>query len=132
RSIGLSVAVVLLLAPLAFSARSQLKYWRTSIDLLEHAIAVGGGSAVIYNNLGVARGSQGDWVDAEKQFRAALALQPTFDRARGNLAGALARQGRTAEAISEIHDMSMLWELDAHRTLGQILLDQSKLPEATA
>lgn len=58
-------------------------------------------NASFHNNLGFCRLQEGRYDSAEKSFRTALAISPTFRRARMNLAITLARTNRLGESIDE-------------------------------
>jgi arylsulfatase A-like enzyme/Tfp pilus assembly protein PilF len=65
---------------------------------LRDAVTVDPASAPAWNALGMTLGGNGHLVDAEQAFRTAIARDVTNHRYVFNLALALARQGRTAEA----------------------------------
>ena len=66
---------------------------------LEDAIAVpGGGTAEVYNNLGVIYHEAGDYSGAERQFHEALLRWPHMVEARLNLGNALKGQQKFSEA----------------------------------
>ena len=64
--------------------------------------ATGGGPAVtaMHNNLGLVLESEGKLAEAEREFRAALAVDPRDVNARSNLAGVLRKRGNLDEAAS--------------------------------
>ena len=130
RSLVLGGGAILVVALLVLGTRVQLNCWRTSKALLEHDISVTGGTAVIHNNLGTILVDEGNWPEAERQFSEALRLDPTYARARINLATGLARQDKAADAARQLRDMEPVWEAEGHRQLAKIFLEQMKVNEA--
>jgi tetratricopeptide (TPR) repeat protein len=129
---SLTVVCVAVLVALSVCAKNQIRYWRTSMDLLTHTLTVAGGSALIHNNLGALLENQNDIAGAKLHFIEALRLEPSYDRARYNLARMLAAEGKSDDAASEIKGMSRAWELESHQTLAKIFLQQSKTNETIA
>ncbi|MFZ0680866.1 tetratricopeptide repeat protein [Candidatus Binatus sp.] len=78
--------------------------------------------AAAYPRLGLgwiaARGKR--WVDAEKEFRAAIALQPDLIDAHRGLAKALEKQGRAQEAI-EPYQQFLKLALRGHQPLNEVI-----------
>jgi tetratricopeptide (TPR) repeat protein len=64
--------------------------------------------ALAYNTLGVVYLRHGDLAAAERAFDYVLAREPKYTQALANLADALARQGRTAEADALRHRLAQL------------------------
>jgi tetratricopeptide (TPR) repeat protein len=87
-----------------------------------------------YNNFGNVLNAQGRLEEAQKQFRQALALRPSYAEAHFNLANTLLSQGRTDEAIMYYQQAVELVPRfpRAHFQLAQALLSQGKLAEAEA
>jgi len=74
------------------------------------------------------------WEAAAVEFRKALALNPDNIAARNNLAVALWKQGRLAEAIEQLREVARRQpdRPDAHYNLGVILLEAGRKDEASA
>ncbi len=73
-----------------------------------------------------------DWREAERQFRLATQVKPSFARAWNNLGIAVARQGRTAEAVGHYRRAA---ELDPrmaapHANLGAAFLQRGDVAAA--
>src|ERR1039458_512217 len=135
RDFRLGSVAVLVVVVLAVGARIQLQYWRTGRALLEHTLQAAGGSGVIHNNLGAILMDEGNLADAQQHFEAALRCQPSYVRARVNLAVALVRQDKDAEALRVVRDMEARhmepdWEAQARWQLGLSFLDRMKVSEA--
>jgi tetratricopeptide (TPR) repeat protein len=128
----LVVASILVIISLAIVSRAQLKYWESSIPLLEHDIKVVGSTGTVESNLGMNYYRQNNWREAEKHILETLRVQPDFQRAHGYLAMIYAQEGGTEDAIHAIKEMTPDWEAEAHRTVGEIFLSQSKTNEAVA
>lgn len=99
-----SQAVLSILGVMVFCAMTaltwrQLGYWRDSITLYQHTLAVTSNNYLILNNYGIALAEQGKPDEAIEQYREALHVWPKSANAHINLGAALAQQGRFPEAI---------------------------------
>ena len=130
RALVLGGSAALMVALLVLGTRHQLTFWRTSKALLERAIAVTGGTAVVHNNLGAILVDEGNWPEAERHFSEALRLDPHYDRARISLAIGFARQDKTAEAVRQLRDLEPAWQSEGHRMLAETFQEQAKFEEA--
>jgi tetratricopeptide (TPR) repeat protein len=130
RNLSLGVAAALVICLLAYGAGAQLKYWRSSRDLLEHDLAIAGESSMVHNNLGWALAAQSEWVNAETHFRSALRLDPNLQSARLNLAVALAQQDRTVEALDTANALTDGPLMASRHMLGGIFLEKGYLVDA--
>jgi len=123
-----------MVAACAVTTFLQLRYWRNSVTLFEHALAVTDGNYVAHNNLGVALMRQGKIAEASSHFQEALAIWPEYPEANKSLADVLAGMGRTAEAISLYRralEGRPNWP-DAENNLGLALAQQGQLAQAIA
>ena len=91
-AIELAAAAALVLA-LAAVAHAQVKTWRDSVAVWQHALEVTHGNYGAENNLGDALARRGQRDAAIAHFRAALLMRPDFIYAHDNLGVALAAQG---------------------------------------
>jgi protein O-mannosyl-transferase len=96
------------LVPLAAAARLQTAYWRDSVALFEHALAVSGGHHIIHDFLGKAYAAEGRLDDAMRQYEMALALEPRNVEAREDLGTALIAAGRNEQAIAQLREVLRL------------------------
>jgi regulator of sirC expression with transglutaminase-like and TPR domain len=73
-----------------------------------------------------------DWGEAERLFRLAVVVKPTFARGWNNLGISVSRQGRNVEAASHYRKAASLDPLIAapHANLGALLLQSGDLPAA--
>jgi tetratricopeptide (TPR) repeat protein len=94
----------LALAALAAATGRQLSYWKDSITLYRHTLAVTENNPLIVNNLAVALHTEGRDTEAMEQYRAAIRLQPGFATPHLNLGMLLGQAGRIPEAIVEFKE----------------------------
>lgn len=124
---------------------AQLKYWKNSFVLFEHALDVmeGGhntpgnyadvpGSPQIHNNFANELRRMGRTDEAIEHYKFALELDPDFSMARRNLALALAEKGRYDEAVEQlkIYYGSDVNTGQIREELGTILAKQGKAEDA--
>ena len=82
------------------AAWRQTATWRNSDALWRHALACTTRNGLAHHNLGtVLMGQTGRMDEAIEQFKEASAIEPNNELATSSLSGALAMQGRIAEAI---------------------------------
>jgi tetratricopeptide (TPR) repeat protein len=112
----------------------QVGYWRDSVTLFRHALAVTADNFVAHNNLGLALVARGEIGEATTHFAEAVRLKPSDPDARSNLGGALYKQGRVDEAIANIRELLRRYPdyAPAHNNLGTILYAQGHVDEAIA
>jgi Tfp pilus assembly protein PilF len=89
------------LTALAVVAAAQVRVWRDSQSLFEHALRVTGENAVARLNLGLALLASGREAQAEEHLREAVRLHPGSAEGHGALAEALARRGQAEAARAE-------------------------------
>jgi protein O-mannosyl-transferase len=112
----------------------QLRYWKNSITLFEHAQAVTGSSFMVHNNLGFALLQLGRTDEAINNFSEALKKKPMSELVHNNLGLALAKQGKINEAISHYFEALRIkpdYEL-AHNNLGLALVTLGRTEEAVS
>jgi tetratricopeptide (TPR) repeat protein len=83
------------------ATRHQLEYWRDSVTLFQHALAVTDDNHVTRNNLGEGLAEEQKWAAAGEQFQAALRLKPDCVEAWDNLGRAMIQQGDTNGALAD-------------------------------
>ena len=79
---------------------AQVRYWKDSVTLYEHALAVTSRNFLAHNNLGNVLGKMNRSAEAMAQFKMALAIKPDYADAYYNTGVNLDLQGRVNEAIS--------------------------------
>jgi hypothetical protein len=86
---ALAGATVLVLLVLAAATWVQVRHWRNSATLFQHALAVTRGNYVAHVALAKALAAKRDWTGAAEHYREALALRPYLREARIGLEEAL-------------------------------------------
>ncbi len=134
QKIGLPTSAVLILAALLMGTRTQVRYWRNSITLFEHALAVTKNNYTMHNSLGFALGSQGKFDEAISQYRQALQIVPNNAETHFRLADTLRLQGKLNDAISHYRQavQSKPDYAKAHSDLAYALRSQGSLDEAVS
>ncbi|MBU0719084.1 MAG: tetratricopeptide repeat protein [Planctomycetes bacterium] len=99
-----------------------------AVEALSHAVELAPDEALIRNNFGYALMLERRWADAEREFVAALKLQPRFPRAHVNLGMVQARMGRFEESLASFKNV--LAEPDAYYNIGLLLRAQQRYDEA--
>lgn len=96
------------------------------------AIHVDGGAVAARVALGRLVAARGEESEAAAQFRAALALLPTYGEAALQLAKLEAAAGRSEEAVAVLVDLLLAdpYHLDALTRLGRVLCDAGRMDEA--
>jgi protein O-mannosyl-transferase len=113
----MAIAACVVLTPL------QVRYWRDSDALFQHAIAATKDNYLAYNNLGFFLSNRGESEKAMHYYQSALQINPNYDEAHNNLGFTLAGLGRFQEATNEyIKALSLNPNLtEAHNNLGNAL-----------
>jgi len=125
----LAAAALILLMALSWK---QVGYWKNSITLFEHTLAVTKNNYVAHNNLGHRLLKLGKPSVAIPHFEKALQINPAFEVAHLNLGLALSNQGKFEEAISHYsealkikHDYAV-----AHNNIGNVFYRLGKADKA--
>lgn len=77
----------------------QVRYWRDSKALYEHALRVTQNNYLVHNNLGNIYFRNRQFPEAVRQFSEALRINPTYALAHNGLGAALIRMGNIEKAI---------------------------------
>jgi Flp pilus assembly protein TadD len=129
---ALALATGSLLVALMVSTSLQLKHWKNSLTLFDHALSVTDRNYLAHTNFGNALAELGRVDEALFHFTEAVNIRPSFSKAYNNLGNALARQGRDEEAIFHL-TRALELEPDfprAHNNLGNLFERQRKIEEA--
>ena len=108
----------------AGSVLQRQRQWQAAAQHYAAALRLNPAYAEVENNLGLMRvESAGDWEGAIEHYRRAVELKPELASAQLNLAGALARRGRTEEAAAAYRLMLRAHpdSVEAHYELGGLL-----------
>ena len=92
-------AAVSAIVLLALAAHAQAEYWKGTVPLFEHALAVTGDNKLAHVNLGEGLLERGDYAAAEREYRAAVGMQPA-ETVEIGLALALAGEGKLDAAAA--------------------------------
>jgi len=101
KKIFLTVSAGLILLVTATLSWYQAAYWKNSITLFKHTLAVTSGNYVIHHNLGIVYGRAGNLTAAIRELRAAVSISPNDNNVRNLLASTLAENGDIDEGIAE-------------------------------
>jgi Flp pilus assembly protein TadD len=98
RAVPLAISAAGVLLALLVRTDSQVRTWRDSKTVFEHALRITSNNYIAHINLGLALLDEGNYDAALVQGRKALAIRPDFSDAHRLVGHALARQGKLAEA----------------------------------
>jgi tetratricopeptide (TPR) repeat protein len=131
---GLKVGAPIVLVALAAASWNQVRVWRDSRSLFEHAVRVDPANFVARTSLGTLRNLAGDLEAATREYELALRVRPDHADAlsalgvvrakRGDLAGAQELLERAVSAFPS--------HPDAHYNLGLVLQGRGRIAEARA
>ncbi len=101
----------------------QVRYWRDSVVLYQHAIDVVPENYLAHFNLAAVLESQGRTSDALAQLREAVSMRPTSASARAELGQMLAQSGHADEALEQLQTAVSMRPNDpvAQFRLGSVL-----------
>lgn len=122
------------LAALAAFAALQVRLWRDSTTLLEHAVGANPRSWALWHNLGTVHANAGRLDRSRQAYEAAIALRPGDGELRYNLGNVLLHQGAGDAAIAAYEDALRLQPgfAPAHYNLAAALLRRGDLDGAIA
>lgn len=128
------VAGSMILAGYAVMAAAQVRHWRNSETLFQHALRATPDNPVAHNSLGEALLQRGELAGAIQHFEAAARLAPLNPTAYFFLGSAFIIQGDCEQAVGQFQTALQLKPdyAQAHLGLGQALGLQQKYPEAEA
>jgi len=103
-----------------------------AVDLIERAIALNGGNAAYYSNLGVALRSLNRLPEAAEKLRQAVRVDPDYPAARKNLGVTLREMSCPEQAEEHLRAAVKMAPDDAGncKGLGALLMDMGKAAEA--
>ncbi len=131
KALGILCGAALVIALMVASYR-QVHYWRNSITLFEHTLAVTQNNYIAHNNLGLALINEGRLAEAIEQCRLSLKINPRCEETYVNLGLAFTRQGDLQQAVQNYH-IALELKPDfpvAHNNLGMILAQQGNAADA--
>jgi len=101
----LSVLGGIVIVLLVGVSRAQVRVWRDSVSLYEHAVKITDGNYMMHGNYGGSLFKAGRLEEAEQQFRKALEINPDYAKCRYNLGLVLTEQGKYDEAIEQFDEV---------------------------
>jgi tetratricopeptide (TPR) repeat protein len=112
----------------------QIRHWKDSQALFEHAIQVTSDNYVAYNGLGIAFRHQDRLEDARTNYEQAIRIRPQFPDAHTNLADVLLLQGHPEDAVPHLlFALSIKADFaEAHVNLGAALNKLGRHTESIA
>ncbi len=118
------VAALALSIPLWIGTRQQVRVWRDSDSLYEHALSVTEGSWVVHSNMAVLDMDRGRLEAAEAHLREGLRLDPNHFALHANLAEIMCRRENFIEAIRHLDEAIRLnpQSLAARNKLAWVLV----------
>jgi len=128
----LTTATVMILSALGILSARQLEFWRNTIVLFEHNLAVTPNNDAAYFTLGLGFEHAGDTNRAITCYRVAKMLSPNDSQTARNLASLLFKKGEFAAAENEYAELAARNPLDlsARLCLANALTAQGRDAEA--
>lgn len=132
KEIKLTTAAAALLAILMATSFLQVRYWRNSIVLFEHALEVTDSNHVAHHKLGEAFEAQDRADEAVRHYSEALNLKPDFLATHLNLGIILRKEGKLNGAEKHLSKVLSFKPdfAEAHNELGITLKEQSRFDAA--
>jgi tetratricopeptide (TPR) repeat protein len=132
RNVVLGLSSLAVLLALSICTYFQVRYWRDTITIFEHALEVAPESDTAHINLGVELMSQRKFEQALSHYNRALQLNPKYPKTYNNLGIALKSMGRLNDAVSYYRKAVELDPnyVEAYNNLANALRLQGKLDEA--
>lgn len=133
RPLSIGSAVILLLGLGALSWR-QTGFWKDSLSLFSHSIAVTQDNWPTMNRYAGSLAMAGRLDEAVQNYRQAIRLKPSEVESREAMAEVLERQGNTAEAVAEYRQVIAMKpeNVDALKHLSLALIRSGSYDEALA
>ncbi len=110
----------------------QVRHWKDTSSLFEHALAVTKDNHIAHINLGIALASKGKAAEAISHYREALRIKPSHPKAHNNLGVALVKQDKLNEALTHYAQAMRLKPdyVEAHYNMGLVLFRLKRYAEA--
>ncbi len=126
-----AVTAVVLLVLLAIT-HVQVRHWRTSHTLFEHAVAVTQNNYFAHNHLGLAHEADRNLEQARVQYERSVQIAPHYAHGQNNLGVSYARMAVLDKAIRHLKHAIELQAnyADAHSNLGVVYAQQGRYEAA--
>jgi protein O-mannosyl-transferase len=127
-----AAAAAILLLLLAGTSFRQVLFWKDTVTLFRQIVAVSPGNFKAMVLLGMALVKEGQFEEANEQYRAALRILPDFPDLNANIAFNLYRLGKRPEAVGYLREEARIQPANpkAHAALGSLLSELGKVEEA--
>jgi tetratricopeptide (TPR) repeat protein len=127
----LAIGGLLIVCVLIILTERQLQFWRDTITLFEHNIAVTPGNASAHFTAGLGFQHAGDTNRAIVSYRVAKSLEPADKQNRQNLADLLEKQGHPAAAKNEYEELLALDpdNFSTHMSLANLFAQEGRLDD---
>ncbi len=128
----LSVVALLIVTGLSIGAWNQVRTWRDTMMLFNHAREATDGNFLAINGIGSLLADRGDYSGALPYYEEAIRINPEYAQARNNLGVALLRLGRADDAVrcyQEVLRLSPDYSV-AYYNLGVALFSLGRVEEA--
>jgi tetratricopeptide (TPR) repeat protein len=122
KKVALTTSAGLVILSLMICTWRQVRYWKDSLSLFEHALTVTDNNWTIHNTMGTVLMNQGEFQEAIGHFNEAIRIYPEYAEAHLNLGVAKERQGLWKEAIDHYSEALKLKPdyAEAHNNLGNV------------
>jgi len=132
RKIVLGLCATAVLSALAICTWQQVSYWRNSITLYEHTLAVTKGNCEAYWGLGMALAEKGELDQAIKCYEQALKIVPEHGDIHRHIGLALLQKGQIDQTIKHYSESlrHKPGDYQTHMDMGQVLIHQKKYEQA--
>ncbi len=132
RKVMLTILSVTVLSAMAIASRLQVRHWRNSVTIFEHALKVTDDNYVAYSSLAGQLYEESKIDQAIAYHYQALQIKPSYLPAHISLGQMLFETGRYAEAVQHYAKALQIKPDNpaAYKNMGNVLLRQGKAREA--
>ena len=123
-----AVSFAAILVILVVCTRAQVKYWKNSLTLYEHALAVTKNNYIMHNNYAKVLVENGQDAEAVNHFKSALEINPRYFRAHNGLGNIYLKQGEIDAAFDHFKEALQISPdyYKALNNMGIVLKEQGK------
>jgi tetratricopeptide (TPR) repeat protein len=109
----------------------QIGYWKSELQLFEHALAVTERNWFVECVIGAKLEQQGRLAEAIAKYRRSIEIRPQALEAHNNLGNALLKQGKRDEGIAHLREAVRLWPgyVSALSNLGVALCEAGQIEQ---
>jgi len=114
-----AVSATLIVVILVICTRTQVRYWKNSLTLYEHTVAITENNYIMHNNYASALAREGRDDEAVKHFKRAIEINPRYFRAHNGLGNVYLKQGKINPAIDHFSQAIRI-KPDYHKALNNM------------